>query len=214
MNKGKILCLTLFVFICLLATASAQPNKRTFHVDEGTISLSYIEGVYPAVYSRNSIADAKVNTEIEKVVSNFEDSIRRENLKGSGDEVKGYVNYDVKANKRGIFSVIISTSTMYKGAAHPSTYYTGLSFDKQGNRIYLNNILEDDKLSGRNDYTVDNLKAAVLDQASDKIFNDPPLNITKFPKEFYVDSKRNLHVLFQPYDIAPYAAGLIDINLK
>lgn len=214
MNKGKILCLTLFVFICLLATASANPGKKMVYVDENTISLDYMEGVYPSVEARNPIAQAKINTEIEKVISNFEANIRSQNLKGNGDEVKGYVDYDVKANRHGIFSVIISTSTMYKGAAHPSTYYTGLSFDKQGNRIYLNQILEDDKLSGDNYYTVDNLKAAVLDQASDKIFNDPPLNITKFPKEFYLDSRRNLHVLFQPYDIAPYAAGLIDINLK
>lgn len=214
MNKVKILCLSLLILVCLFATASAQPGKRMVHIDENTISLDYLEGVYPSVEARNAIAEAKINTEIEKVISNFEANIRRENLKEGSDQVKGYVDYKVKANRHGIFSVIISTSTMYKGAAHPSTYYTGLSFDKQGNRIYLKDILEDDKLSGDNYYTVENLKAAVLAQASDKIFNDPPLNITKFPQEFYLDSRHNLHVLFQPYDIAPYAAGLIDINLK
>ena len=33
-------------------------------------------------------------------------------------------------------------------------------------------------------------------------------------QEFYFDDETNLHILFQPYEVAPYAAGVIDLKIQ
>jgi hypothetical protein len=39
-------------------------------------------------------------------------------------------------------------------------------------------------------------------------------DVTAFPQEFYLDENMDLHVLFQRYEITPYAVGLVDVILK
>lgn len=220
LNKIRILLSTLGIMLFLIAAVSAQSNNTAnnynnyFTIKNNPIEHELVQGEYPSVTNADSIlTKVKINTEIEKVVSAYVEEIRQ--FQRDGDEVTGYVNYDVKANTPNILSVIINCSTMYKGAAHPTTYSYGLSFDNKGNLITLAQLFAEDKSSGRNLYTNENLHDAVFSQASDKIYNDDiiPLNI-KFPTEFYLDENLNLHVLFQQYEIGPYAVGLIDIVLK
>lgn len=215
LSKAKIILSTLCIMFILITVANAEAKKTAnyFSLQDNPIKHELAQGSYPSVDVDNILIKSKINTEIEKVVSNFVEDLRQ--LHREGDDVTGFVNYDIKANTPNVLSMVINCSTMYKGAAHPTTYSYGLSFDSKGNLFILEQLLTADKSSGKNLYTDENLYKAVYVQASDRIYSDDivPLNI-KFPTEFYLDENFNLHVLFQQYEIGPYAAGLIDINLK
>ena len=102
---------------------------------------------------------------------------------------------------------------MYKGAVHPNTYAYGLSFDEQGNLIQFSQVINIDKQSGKNIYTIDNLNKEIKAQVGQHLF-DFHKDVTVFPQEFYLDENMDLHVLFQRYEITPYAVGLVDVILK
>ncbi len=231
----KNIAKTLLCMVCLMvfSVVGVHAQSSTYQVKENTVNESFLQGKYPEIIKADSVlTKVKINTEIEKTVSKFAEGIRARQAKG--EELKGYVGYeiktplgesilqssrrgsytvnDIKTNDEGLFSILITCSTMYKGAAHPSSYTYGLTFDAEGNLVNLNQVLAKDKSL----YTVDNLKTAVYAQAKDKLYSGDTFSveINKFPKEFYVDSDDNLHFLFQQYEIAPYAAGVIDIVLK
>ncbi len=235
MKLWRIFAAVFFSFVLMTAVAAAQsPDQITYQMRDYSFKLDCVEGKYPLVAKADSIlTKAKINTEIEKTVSAFVEDIK--DRKAKGENLTGWVSYEMKsavwnqmaidsrdgsytqfttrANEQGMFSVVIYLSTMYKGAAHPSTYARALTFDKDGNLVTWEQMLATDKASGRNLLTVDNLRRDVQEQAGDKIFTDPGLKpeIDKFTREFYVDDAGGVHALFQQYDIAPYAAGFIDV---
>lgn len=63
-------------------------------------------------------------------------------------------------------------------------------------------------------YTPNNIRAAVYQKYGKYLYGDPAalVNIDK-PQDYYIDTDGNVHVVFQEYDIAPYAAGILDVNL-
>ena len=235
MKLWRIFAAVFSVLVLMTAAAAAQPaGQITYQMRDYPFELDCVEGKYPSVAKADNIlVKAKINTEIEKTVSSFVEDIKDRQAKG--EELNGWVSYEMKsavwdqmavdsragshtqfttrANEQGMFSVVIYLSTMYKGAAHPSTYARALTFDKDGNLVTWDEMLAMDKASGRNLLTLDNLRRDVQEQAGDKLYTDSNLKaqIDEFPKEFYVDDAGGVHALFQQYDIAPYAAGFIDV---
>ena len=219
LKKLQIMLYTICMMIFLVGTvnANAIDEQENLTVQNNALQLEYVTGNYPTIAKADSILiKSKINTELEKVVSDFVEQIKYQNKQENiPNSVAGFISYDVKANTDEVFSVVIHCSTMFKGAAHPTTYSYGLTFDHNGNLIHFMDIIQEDKKFGKNIYTEKNLYNAILAQAGDRIFNDSIIPLkADFPKEFYLDSDKNLHLLFQQYEIAPYAAGLIDITLK
>ncbi len=234
-RKLVAICSLMAIMMVGMATvsASAQTQDYTYQVKEDTLQNDYVQGKYPEVIeAMNDTAKDKINSEIQKVVTDFSQRIKDRN--DHGEQVTGFVSYDVKndtdnmlavdtvdgghikynveMNEKGVFSVLLNCSEMLKEAAHPNTYTYGLNFDKDGNLITLQQVIE----SNENLYTVENLQKSIIAQVHDKLLD--PSNIDKdiieFPHQFYLDKDDNLHVLFQRYEIAPYAAGLIDIVIN
>lgn len=227
-----IVCL-LSMLVLMTAAVSAQAQTQ-YEMRDNAFKLDYAEGRYPSVIKADSIlTKAKINTEIEKMVSAFVEDIKAKRAKG--EDVSGWVSYDMKsavwnqlavdsrdggytqfttrANEDGMFSVVLYLSTMYKGAAHPSTYARALTFDKDGNLVTWKEMLALDRASGKNALTLTNLRREAELQAGDKLYTDENLRdeIKAFPREFFVDDAGSVHALFQQYEIAPYAAGFIDV---
>lgn len=230
------ICICAFsLFILMTAAAAAQPAAQiTYQMRDHSFKIDYAEGAYPSVTKADSIlTKVKINTAIEKTVSAFVEDIKARRAKG--EDLTGWVSYDMKSalwnqlavdrqdggytqfttrpNEQGMFSVVIYLSTMYKGAAHPSTYARALTFDKNGNLVTWDEMLALDKSSGKNALTLANLRREVQLQAGDKLYTDENLRdeIKAFPKEFFIDDAGSVHALFQQYEIAPYAAGFIDV---
>ena len=235
MNLRRICICMLSLFVLMTAAASAQPAEQiTYQMRDNSFKIDCAEGTYPSVTKADSIlAKIKINTEIEKTVSNFIEDIKDRRAKG--EDLTGWVSYEMKsavwdqvaidsragsytqfttrANEDGMFSVVLYLSTMYKGAAHPSTYARALTFDKDGNLVIWEEMLTLDRASGKNALTLANLRREAELQAGDKLYTDENLRdeIKAFPREFFVDDAGSVHALFQQYEIAPYAAGFIDV---
>ena len=232
MKIWRICIMALCAVMMTMAVAAAQTPQTVYQMRDNSFKLDYAQGKYPSVLAADSIlTKVKINTEIEKTVSSFVEDIKARRAKG--EDVTGWVSYEMKSavwnqlavdsraggyiqfttrpNEQGMFSIVIYCSSMYKGAAHPSTYAYTLTFDEKGNLVTWNDLLAADKASGHNFLTVDNLRKAVLTQAKDKIFSPSEIKIDKFTPAFFVDDAGGIHALFQQYDIAPYAAGFVDV---
>ena len=210
----RIFVSAMMMLLLLVGVDGAQEASQGYQIKENQINSEYVEGKYPTVDVDNILIKSKINSQIEKLVNKYIDYTNQQNT--DGYEVTGFVSYDIRANNQNFFSLTIDCSSMLKGAAHPNTYTYGLTFDNKGNVINFSQIIQEDKMSGKNLYTVNNLTKEVLAQFGDKIYdsNFIPLNITAFPKEFYIDDDGNLHVLFQRYEITPYAVGLVDVIMQ
>ena len=210
----RIFVSAMMMLLLLVGVAGAQEVSQGYQIKENQINSEYVEGKYPTVDVDNILIKSKINSQIEKIVNKYIDYTNQQNT--DGYEVTGFVSYDIGANNQNFFSLTIDCSSMLKGAAHPNTYTYGLTFDNKGNVINFSQIIQEDKMSGKNLYTVNNLTKEVLAQFGDKIYdsNFIPLNITAFPKEFYIDDDKNLHELFQRYEITPYAVGLVDVIMQ
>lgn len=207
--SGRILMGLIMVLLLSISVTFAQSNY--YEVQEQEITKDFVQGKYPVVQNSNILVKSKINNKISKIINNFEQDIQEVNNKGT--ETTGFVSYEVKANSENVFSVIINCSTMYKGAAHPNTYSYGLSFDENGELIQFAQVINEANLQGCDKYSIANLNKAIYEQIGDNLYNFHK-EVEVFPKEFYLDENMNLHVLFQRYDITPYAVGLVDINLQ
>ncbi|CBK74235.1 Protein of unknown function (DUF3298) [Butyrivibrio fibrisolvens 16/4] len=113
-------------------------------------------------------------------------------------------------------------SYMDRGGAHGSTVYSGYTFDvNTGKQLTLENFGDKDKI-------VEVSKAYILsiieesdDSAKEMLYNDEVTSYKSaidetfsngYTPEYVIDN-RGIRFYFQPYDIAPYAAGLISFNV-
>ena len=98
-----------------------------------------------------------------------------------------------------------------KNAAHPNSWQRSVAFlTETGARVKWQDMIaseDKDKVS------LEAINAKLANHPQSKGFFDQPTIIKKAPKEYRVDSNGNLHLLFQQYEIAPYAAGIIDLDM-
>lgn len=123
------------------------------------------------------------------------------------------VKFDVEMNSNDLVSMCIMDYD-YAGGAHGSTSYVGMTYDlKSGNLVKLSDMFVTP------DYK-ETLKDLVIKFVEDnkndidpfeeyKTYLDDNIN----DDEFYIDENGNLVLLFNQYDIAPYAAGPIFITI-
>lgn len=210
MQKSWKILMSLFM-VMLLSMSVTFAQSSYYEVQEKTLNSEFVEGKYPVVNADNILVKSRINRQITKIINDFNQNVQQEN--DIGRDLTGFIGYEIKANSDKIFSVIINCSTMYKGAAHPNTYAYGLSFDEQGNLIQFSQIVNVNNQTGENTYTVENLNKEIKSQVGQYLY-DFFEDVKDFPQEFYLDEDMNLHVLFQRYDITPYAVGLVDVILK
>ena len=103
-----------------------------------------------------------------------------------------------------------------ENSAHPANWQFGKIFSlEDGHIITLKELSEMPEFKDRaSHYTPNYIRAAVYQKYGKYLYGDPAelANIDK-PQDYYIDTDGNVHVVFQEYDIAPYAAGILDVNL-
>lgn len=209
--RSSLKLLISLVMVWMLSISIAFAQADYYEIKEQQLSGDLVQGKYPIVQVDNILLKSKINGKINKIVNDFQQDIQ--NANSTGTETTGFISYEIKANNENILSMVIDCSTMYKRAAHPNTYSYGLSFDKYGNLIQFSQVINEANIQGSDKYSIANLNKAIYEQISDDLY-DFHQEVTEFPKEFYLDENMDLHVLFQRYDITPYAVGLVDIILK
>lgn len=99
-------------------------------------------------------------------------------------------------------------------AAHPSSWELGTTFDlKTGEPVAWNKIV-----SGKNkdQFTLKKINAALWNSpyGQENSFFPDFKGLDKLPENYYLDENGNIHFIFQQYEIAPYAAGIIDLDMN
>ena len=202
----KIAGLLLAGFLCAATSAAAMfPGTG-----EGAPGFVTVDGVknnlefhYPRMTEGNFLHRIRVNSAVEREMLRWEgESIKAE----EGSEwlywFAGYTGEDAK-------SFILTESLFYKHAAHPTTYAKGMTFDAEGRPITREEILK--KVSAK---TPAEIRKLVFEQTTAQnimIFEEAAEKLTDWPQEFYIAADGTIYFIFQQYEIAPYAAGFIEI---
>lgn len=174
--------------------------------------------IYPVVHTGDAAIDDKINGKIQMEIQSFIKGLHYA-AQYDGQRVAGaYTNYEVACNQAGntvILSLLITESSYFEGAAHPSTYKHALNFNVGSGTLmgldYLTNVGEG--------ISVDEIKARVeralirqCERDGLKLFDDA-LPLKQLPEYFYWDANLHVHFIFQQYEVAPYAAGIIDVDI-
>lgn len=220
--------------------AERKKSLKDAGIVEEVIDISYneegfvpIDITYPKLSSDDAIVQSSldiVNEDLKKFAEKFKDEMKGVEL--SSEEVFDKENYrfsmdntDVYATWFGdkYFSLRVFTYTDYMGA-HPLYSIAGYTFDRtNGQRLSLYDLI-DDKEKFREclyDWCEKNKEEAglfdeykeVIDSYVDEkpLYDEVSSDIPKLQFCMYGDDK--MTVIFQTYDIAPYASGAISIDI-
>ena len=173
--------------------------------------------IYPVVHVADAEIENKINRKIQEEVSSF--------IKGNLYAAQYYnqkvldarMNYEVTCNEAGntvILSIVFTKSRYIEGAAHPATWKHALNINtSSGNRMgfdYLTDIG-----SGNTQFSLENVSKKLREHAERNkltLFDDA-LPLKKLPENFYWDKNLHVHLIFQQYEVAPYAMGIIDVDM-
>ena len=186
-----------------------------------TIETAYFNGnekiICPVVHTGDAAIDKKINTAIIAEVDRFLTGVYR-NAQTNGYTVADVrTSYEVGSNEAGntvILSIILTESNYYKGGAHPATYKHALNFNVSNGDLMDIRYLTDIG-SGNPQFSLENVSKKLREHAErNKIYLfDDALPLKKLPEDFYWDENLHVHLIFQHYDVAPYAAGIIDVDM-
>lgn len=190
--------------------------------DAATITETRFSGndklIYPVVHLADADIAAKVNSKILAEIQSFVKQIHYAAQYENRRVLDMHTSYEVGSNEAHgtiILSLIITESIFYEGAAHPATYKHTLNFNlSSGTRMgldYLTDVGEGITIES----LIDKLGKKLRKKAAREklyLFEDK-LPLDHLPENFYWDENLHVHFLFQQYEVAPYATGIIDVDI-
>lgn len=201
---------------CLLAAAllaggaaeAAQPglSSQNEFIRMEKAERAPVEAKVPVLTVGTALQRARVNAAVEAEIARFYEDVAARN---AVSPVEGWVAYDVGMVSRQCVSLVLYESVMYKGAAHPSTVAVGMTFDKNGERVTRKDVM-----NSLPEESADGIHDRIKKAAAERdlfLFPEKDWSVTDWPKSFYIGSDGHIYFLFQQYEIAPYAAGIIAI---
>lgn len=209
MIKQKLLaalCTTLLVgSVALAADATIQDGqKQVYSRDDGsTLTIQYPQ-ITVQGNERVSQLIAQYFTQEEAKAQEF---FARN--AGNGKKLTEEKNYVVTLNDGKYISFIDQGTLYFDQDAHPTSWKTGVTFDLEtGRQLTWQEVIkpEDEKA-----FTLKNINSKIfLSKYKLSSYFD---GLTNLPINYYLDKNRTIHFLFAQYEIAPYASGIIDIDM-
>jgi hypothetical protein len=200
---------------------SSKTSDRSFMAKDGTVVLTATctlprvtnASANPAGVQINAYMDRLASDALEANQTMASDAVAAYDSRGDGDffmwtdEIGGEVVWQT-----GRYASIVVDQTDYLGGAHPNTIRSSVTF----------NLATGDSVPLTDFFTISESK--VVDLLVDKIYEQTSVLVdasgillydcdeatirAAFRTEQYYLSETGLTLYFQPYDIAPYAAGL------
>lgn len=207
----KIFFALIILFINLSVANAAQIDSAKYNNDDDLI--------YPVVYAKNAEVSEKINAEIRREVQNF--LVFADNTAADGYEPvkieKVAVSYEITCNhENGILSIVLTEYLNFENSAHPSTFRRALNFNSDsGERIFSKDLSEiAHEEYGESSYSPKNLTRKLKAYAKENdiwLYGDFK-ELTQVPDDFYFDDNLHVHFIFQQYEVAPYAFGIIEFD--
>lgn len=174
--------------------------------------------IYPVVSVGDVAIDRKINVAIIAEIDRFITAVYRNAQVNNFEVADVRTNYEIMCNGAGntvILSVAITESSYYAKAAHPSTYVHTLNFNTSSGELMGKDYLLEVGEGLRDGYLIDKLNQKLREKSErgDIFLFENALPIKELPPDFYWDEKLRVHFIFQRYEIAPYAAGIIDVAI-
>lgn len=174
--------------------------------------------VYPVVSLSNRDVTQKINVAIVAEIDRFLTGVYRNAQVNNFNVADVRTNFEVGSNESGgtvILSLVLTESCYYAGAAHPATVKHTLNFNVGAGDLmgldYLTDIGEGvsvDELRGRVE------RALISHSKRENLYLfEEALPLKNLPENFYWDANLHVHFIFQHYEVAPYAAGIIDVDI-
>lgn len=196
--------LTLFLAMAVAAGASAAQQTE---VDKG----DRFDYKYPIFTQENPQAAQRMNRDIQKMVSKSRKDLRHPDMRAVGS------NYEVIYENDQFVCLTFNTWYYYDKAAHGMYYTHGIVYDKAtGKRVPYTRFME--KLNAeqlKQDIKAKKLPVycADLKSVSEAPFIDNIDNF-KVSKDYIITEDGHLYLMYQPYELDCYAAGVTYVKVK
>lgn len=187
-----------------------------------TIETAHFNGddklVYPIVITGDAAIDKKINTAIIAEIDRFVTGVYRNAQVNNYEVTDVHTKYEIPCNQAGntvILSVVITESNYYKGGIHPATYRHALNFNVSSGELMGLNYLTDIGEGVSVEELKSRLERRLREHCESKnlyLFPEA-LPLKDLPENFYWDSNLHVHFIFQHYEVAPYAMGIIDVDI-
>lgn len=203
--KGKsivgIVVILLFVLLIpnpSIHAASSAPIKTKVYTYKGQQYVQIVGGdkkiseKINKILKLHAVAAAKGNAEVKKMQKNY------------------YLNSTAKTKYTSAQKLsVIYEDSLYSGGAHSNEVATTYNFDlKTGKQLFLNNIAETDQQK----YNLfDSIEAGL--KVNKKAFPDVFQNFPLMNKSSFYFYNDGIVVVFDPYEVGPYASGLIEVKV-
>lgn len=208
----KIFLATLFALIvgvqnfCGAATISEARNDEFENV------------IYPVVHVADSAIEQKINLEIRTEISRFLTAVYNDSRVNGMKIGDVHTSYEIGSNESGgtvILSIVLTESYYLEFRAHPNTVKHALNFNTSSGSLMGMDYLTDVGEGVSTEVFRERIERALNEYCAREeiqLFDDA-LPLKNLPENFYWDDKLNLHFIFNHYEIAPYAMGIIDVDI-
>lgn len=193
--------------IFALLAAAALPFATQAQVVDAVQNDGFgLKLVYPAVHVENAKAQEAINRDIAAYVDSMKAKYEGQN------EVS--MNYATKFEDKKYVSLVMSTSVMAPGAAHPENFEHGAVYSKAtGERMPLSAFVRVKSVKD----LVKNLKKGawkLYNQEGKALAFSAEFVPEKLSDEFYLADAKTVAVIYQQGDLAPYSEGAVRVISK
>lgn len=202
MNKKFIAGLALGMTM-LAGSCFAEVIEKTIDYKDNAIKCPQVVGIAPK-------AANNINKYIEKVALGDAKSFIDKHGKEGG---KAWLYTEVIRDDEQYLTLRIASASYFKGAAHPNTYVFGMVFDKNtGKRLPLNYFVEMPPADHMEGYVRGGM-FKMLGYSDEELELSQDYHLKTISEEFLLDKNDNLDLIYQQYDLGPYAMGSPRIRL-
>ena len=188
---GILMCLLLLASTAFAADASIENRKSTYNFQVN----------YPYITLENKDAANEINRFIDKKIQAYRKVYNNHNY------TLGILDYELKYEDDDFLSIVFTYWWYYQNAAHGMYNTSGIVFDKHtGKLVNLKHFVPE--LNVRNlKRMVQNGELMIHNTNGKPITIAEPFALDRVSHSYYIDSDKNVYLIYQPYELASYADG-------
>lgn len=200
-TMNKLLCLTLPLLLCS-SLANAEINTETENYKGNLLK-------YPVISLKKANIANKINKDIAQQVANLKKELR--DNKGAADKIS--MSFKVVTDNQDLMNILLYSWTYNNGAAHGIYFTSGLSYNlKTGQKALVDKLLI--KATAKElDFGIRIGRYTLTNSSQKEMQLNDFWKVESVSKECILNPDGSLTLIYQPYDLAPYAYGNTFINI-
>lgn len=171
-----------------------------------------VEVSYQILSVSDNDVQRKINAKLCQRVDEMQKDIKE--ILQNGDALSASLDSVIAYQDKSIVSIKTDEYIYVEHAAHPMSWTYGNVFSlADGRELSLEDIAAMPAYKAHAArYTWSSVKRALIAKYGDVLFSCA-FNLAEVPKDVYIDADAHVHVVIQRYELAPYAAGILDVDL-